>query len=197
MSNPNQTASGPIAAGSWNRPHPYPTALELGESTALFSLSSDGGGGEGRGEESRFYWIYPLPNPPPVRSSQGEGERRSAFQCLIQWQRTPNPRRGCCARPMEATEVCRKEEGRMQNAGLVGGWKSGRGWPSQVAAATKTTEGNRINQDDPITSDQLRPNQTKSDQKKRSSPDQGTGRWIKTGADGPRFGSSALQARKC
>src|SRR2546427_2023110 len=39
-----------------------PTALELGESTALFSLSSDGGG-EGRGEESRFYWISPLPNP--------------------------------------------------------------------------------------------------------------------------------------
>src|SRR5260370_39557293 len=37
---------------------------ELGESTAPFSLSSDGGGGEGRGEESRFYWISPLPNPP-------------------------------------------------------------------------------------------------------------------------------------
>ena len=42
------------------------TALELGESAALFSLSSDGGGGEGRGEESRFYWISPLPNPPPL-----------------------------------------------------------------------------------------------------------------------------------
>ena len=63
-----------------------PTALELGESTALFSLSSDGGGGEGRGEESRFYWISPLPNPLPARSSQGEGDRRSTFQCLIQWQ---------------------------------------------------------------------------------------------------------------
>src|SRR6266568_9540593 len=67
-------------------PHPYPTALELGESTALFSLSSDGGGGEGRGEESRFYWISPLPNPLPARSSQGECDRRSTFQCLIQWQ---------------------------------------------------------------------------------------------------------------
>src|SRR5207245_1864761 len=48
-----------------------PTGIELGESTALFSLSSDGGGGEGRGEESRFYWISPL----PARSSQGEGDR--------------------------------------------------------------------------------------------------------------------------
>src|SRR2546422_7599428 len=65
-------------------------ALELGESTALFSLSSDAGGGEGRGEESRFYWISPLPNPPPARSSQGEGDRRWAFQCLIQWQCTPS-----------------------------------------------------------------------------------------------------------
>ena len=62
------------------------TGIELGESTALFSLASDGGGGEGRGEESRFYWISPLPNPLPARSSQGEGDRRSAFQCLIQWQ---------------------------------------------------------------------------------------------------------------
>src|SRR2546425_586 len=49
------------------------------------SLSSGGGGGEGRGEESRFYWISPLPNPLPARSSQGEGDRRPAFQCLIQW----------------------------------------------------------------------------------------------------------------
>src|SRR5260370_2156450 len=64
--------------GSWS------TGIELGESTALFSLSSDGGGGEGRGEESRFYRISPLPNP--ARSSQGEGDRRSTFQCLIQWQ---------------------------------------------------------------------------------------------------------------
>src|SRR5713101_4439508 len=62
-----------------------PTGIELGESTALFSLSSDGGGGEGRGEESRFYWISPLPNPPPARSSRGEGDRRSTFLCLIQW----------------------------------------------------------------------------------------------------------------
>src|SRR6266436_5784737 len=50
-----------------------PTSLGLVESTALFSLSSDGGGGEGRGEESRFYWISPLPNPLPARSSRGEG----------------------------------------------------------------------------------------------------------------------------
>jgi hypothetical protein len=70
-------------------PLPGPTALELGESTALFSLSSDGGGGEGRGEEWRFYWISPLPNPLPTPSSQGEGDRRSAFQCLIQWQCSP------------------------------------------------------------------------------------------------------------
>jgi hypothetical protein len=61
------------------------TGIELGESTALFSLSSDAGGGEGRGEEPRFYWISPLPNPLPARSSRGEGDRRSTFQCLIQW----------------------------------------------------------------------------------------------------------------
>jgi hypothetical protein len=52
------------------------------------------------------------------------------------------------------------------------------------------------NQDDPITSDHLRPNQTKSDQKKRSSPEQGAGRWIKTGADEPRFGWIGLDARE-
>src|SRR2546428_2579315 len=67
------------------------TGIELGESTALFSLSSDGGGGEGRGEESRFFWISPLPNPLPARSSQGEGDRRPAFQCLIEWQCTLSP----------------------------------------------------------------------------------------------------------
>src|SRR6266436_5278568 len=67
----------------------WPTALELEETTALFSLSSDEGGGEGRGEESRFYWISPLPNPLPARSSRGEGDRRSTFQCLIQWRCTP------------------------------------------------------------------------------------------------------------
>src|SRR5712692_11451471 len=55
----------------------------------------------------------------------------------------------------------------------------------------------QVNQDNPITSDHIRPNQTKSDQKKRSSPDQGAGRWIKTGADEPRFGSSSLAAGKC
>jgi len=64
----------------------WPTALELEESTALFSLSFDAGGGEGRGEEPRFYWISPLPNPLPARSSRGEGDRRSTFQWLIQWQ---------------------------------------------------------------------------------------------------------------
>ena len=41
----------------------------------------------------------------------------------------------------------------------------------------------KVNQDDPGKSDQIRPNQTKSDQKKRTSLDQGAGRWIKTGAD--------------
>src|SRR5438309_5567026 len=68
---------------------PGATGIELEESTALFSLSSDGGGGEGRGEEPRFYWISPLPNPLPARSSQGEGDRRPAFRCLLQWHRTP------------------------------------------------------------------------------------------------------------
>src|SRR3989454_1050786 len=94
----SSTALSPIQSASTRRsagygvPSRWPrgrgqgcTALELGESTALFSLSSDGGGGEGRGEESRFYWISPL----PARSSQGEGDRRSEFQCLIQWQCTP------------------------------------------------------------------------------------------------------------
>src|SRR6266704_1469887 len=58
-------------------PVPGATGIELGESTALFSLSSDGGGGEGRGEESCFYWISPLPNPLPARSSRGEGEEEA------------------------------------------------------------------------------------------------------------------------
>ena len=71
----------PGGTGQW------PTAVELGESTALFSLTSDGGGGEGRGEESRFYLISPLPNPLPARSSRGEGDQGSTFQCLIQCQR--------------------------------------------------------------------------------------------------------------
>src|SRR5947209_16133874 len=72
---------------------PGATGIELEESTAHFSLSSDGGGGEGRGEESRFYWISPLPNPLPARSSQGEGDRRSTFQCLIRLpQKTVAPR---------------------------------------------------------------------------------------------------------
>src|SRR6266705_6005288 len=77
-----ESRSGNSCSGSTGH---WPTALELEESTALFSLSSDGGGGEGRGEEPRFYWFSPLPNPPPARSSRGEGDRRSTFQCLIQW----------------------------------------------------------------------------------------------------------------
>src|SRR5713101_644905 len=62
------------------------SGVELGESTALFSLSSDAGGGEGRGEESRFYWISALPNPLPARSSRGEGEDSLSPIPLIQWQ---------------------------------------------------------------------------------------------------------------
>src|SRR3989454_31120 len=88
----SSTALSPIQSASTRRsagcgvPSPWPrgrgqgcTALELGESTALFSLSSDGGGGEGRGEESRFYWISPLPNPPPLvpRRERATDARRS------------------------------------------------------------------------------------------------------------------------
>ena len=75
-----ESRSGNSCSGSTGH---WPTALELEESTALFSLSSDGGG-EGRGEEPRFYWFSPLPIPLPARSSQGEGDRRPALQCLIQ-----------------------------------------------------------------------------------------------------------------
>jgi hypothetical protein len=57
----------------------------------------------------------------------------------------------------------------------------------------KQTKSDHVNR---IKSDQIKPNQTKSDQKKRSSPDQGAGRWIKTGADEPRFGWSGLDARE-
>ena len=49
---------------------------------------------------------------------------------------------------------------------------------------------------DRIKSDHIQPNPTKSDQKKWTSPDQGAGRWIKTGTDEPRFGSSSLDTRK-
>src|SRR6266568_8567826 len=79
----------PTLAPNTHRRRPRGTGIESGESSALFSLSSDAGGGEGRGEELRFYWISPLPNPLPDRSSQGEGVRRPAFQGLIQWQCGP------------------------------------------------------------------------------------------------------------
>jgi len=49
---------------------------------------------------------------------------------------------------------------------------------------------------DRIKSDHIKPNPTKSDQKKWTSPDQGAGRWIKTGTDEPRFGSSSVEARR-
>jgi len=76
VNNLNQSASGPIAAGSWNRPHPYPLPQE----------------------------------------------------------------RGCGARPMEATEA---DEGDQ-----AGGYRS-----------------IKMIRSPPITSDHIRPNQTKSDQK--------------------------------
>ena len=102
----------------------------------------------------------------------------------------------------EPTEACRKEEGRMQNAELGGGWRSGGRWQRPVPEATEADEGDpvcrfrsiKMIRSHPITSDQIKPNPTK---KKRSSPDQGAGRSIKTGADEPRFRSSALDAGKC
>jgi len=69
-----------------------------------------------------------------------------------------SPRRRWSARPPGA---CRKEEGRMQNAELVGGWRSGGGRQGQVPEATEATEANRVDQGQ---SNQIRPNQTKSDQ---------------------------------
>ena len=33
-----------------------------------------------------FLLDFPSPHPSPARSSQGEGDRRAAFQCLIRWQ---------------------------------------------------------------------------------------------------------------
>jgi len=80
----------------------------------------------------------------------------------------------------------------MQNEGVARGhpgMRNGRNDEKQ----TKSDHVNRIK------SDQIRPNQTKSNQirsKKRSSPDQGAGRWIKTGADESRFGWSGLDARE-
>jgi hypothetical protein len=38
------------------------------------------------------------------------------------------------------TEVCRKEEGRMQNAELGGGWRSDGRWQDPVPEATEATE---------------------------------------------------------
>src|SRR5260370_24339018 len=80
--------------------------------------------------------------------------------------------RGCCAQPAEAVEATEADEGDQ-----VGRYRS-------------------INmiRSHPITSDQIRPNPTK---KKWCGPDQGAGRWIKTGADKPRSRSSSLDAGKC
>src|SRR6266849_5456027 len=82
--------TGPQAAPHFGGEFPLPLERgqgqgELGESTALFSLSSDGGGGEGRGEESRFYGISPLPNPPRSFLA-GEGEDSHSPNRLIEWQ---------------------------------------------------------------------------------------------------------------
>src|SRR2546426_1055080 len=111
----SSTALSPIQSASTRRsagygvPSRWPrgrgqgcTALELGESTALFSLSSDGGGGEGRGEESRFYWISPLPNPPPlVLAGRGRPTLRVPILNSMAVAQDPRQRRGppnCLAR---------------------------------------------------------------------------------------------------
>src|SRR5713101_3071832 len=88
---------------------------------------------------------------------------------------------GTFNRRQRRREGRRKEECRMQNE-AEGGARGYRGMRNTRSAEKRTKS-------DPV-------NQTKSDQKKRTSPDQGAGRWIKTGADEPRFGSSGLDAGK-
>ena len=50
-----------------------PTGIELGELTALFSLSSDGGGGPGRG--AAFLLDFPPPQPSPRSFLAGRGRQ--------------------------------------------------------------------------------------------------------------------------
>src|SRR5258708_40003190 len=69
----------------------------------------------------------------------------------------------------EPTEACRKEEGRMQNAELGGGWRSGGRWQRPVPEAAEADEGDpvcrfrsiKMIRSHPITSDQIKPNPTK------------------------------------
>src|SRR6266581_9210296 len=72
----------------------------------------------------------------------------------------------------EPTEACRKEEGRMQNAELGGGWRSGGRRQGPVPEATEGTEADegdpvcryrsiKMIRSRPITSDQIKPNPTK------------------------------------
>ena len=76
---------------------------------------------ERAGERSRVFIGFPLPNPPPARSSRGEGDGRSTFQCLIQW-------------PCPKGEGVARLEGGVRNAevaaqsehGLVSGVPAGR-----------------------------------------------------------------------
>jgi hypothetical protein len=125
-------------------PHPGPLGIELRESTALFSLSSDGGGGEGRGEE-RFYWISPLPNPLPARSSQGEGDRRSTFQCLIQWPYTPSlsPRSPESFRGRRGRNGCRGRIARPQSRACPAPRHRCRTRPAATLGARTAEKGSR------------------------------------------------------
>src|SRR5260370_3854525 len=69
----------------------------------------------------------------------------------------------------EPTEACRKEEGRMQNAELGGGWRTGGRWQRPVPEAAEADEGDpvcrfrsiKMIRSHPITSDQIKPNPTK------------------------------------
>jgi hypothetical protein len=89
----------------------------------------------------------------------------------------------------------------MQNGELIppSSWPSppGEGGPHGLRGMRngrndeKRTRSDQLNR---IKSDQIKPNPTK---KKRSGPDQGVGRWIKTVAEETRSRSSALDAGKC